>query len=107
MVEDALTWVREVSQPLPPEHVPLAAVAGRILAEDVVSPIDVPPFDRSAMDGYATVAAATEGASLYNPLTFCVVGEALPGMSFEGSIDPETTIRIMTGAPVPPGAWRT
>lgn len=104
MVEDALTWVREVSQPLAPEQVSLATVAGRILAEDVVSPIDVPPFDRSAMDGFATVAAATEGASLYNPLTFRVIGEALPGMRFKGRIDPETTIRIMTGAPVPPGA---
>ena len=104
MVEDALTWLRKVSHPLEAENIPLNSAAGRVLVDDVASAIDVPPFDRSAMDGFATIAATTEGASLYNPLTFQLIGESLPGAPFEGCISTGTAIRIMTGAPIPEGA---
>jgi molybdopterin molybdotransferase len=56
----------------------LEQAAGRILATDLVSPLDVPGFDRAAMDGYALRGADTAGASEYNPLDFPVVGQSMP-----------------------------
>ena len=55
------------------------------------------------MDGYALRGIETAGAGEYNPLTFSVLGQALPGQPFVGAIRPNEAIRIMTGAPVPEG----
>src|SRR6185437_3867741 len=68
-VEAALAWLDAQLQPLDAEDVPLRMAAGRVLTASVVSDFDVPGFDRAAMDGYAVVAAGTEGASAYNPMT--------------------------------------
>jgi molybdopterin molybdotransferase len=103
-VENVLTWIDEHSTPLVPERVSLADLHGRVLAVDVTSPIDVPAFDRSAMDGFALRSDETVGAGDYNPLSFAVVGAAMPGRSFEGSLQTGQAVRIMTGAPVPDGA---
>ncbi|MGH7130074.1 MAG: molybdopterin molybdotransferase MoeA, partial [Planctomycetaceae bacterium] len=75
-----------------------------MLARRVISPIDVPGFDRSAMDGYAVRAAETVGAGDYNPLGFRIIGESLPGRPFTGAVAAGTAVRIMTGAPLPDGA---
>lgn len=106
-VDDALNWVDSQAQPLAPEVVPLTAAAGRVLAADIQSTVQVPPFARSMMDGYALHAAATEGASPYNRLPLTIVGESLPGRPFLSTagnpVSPQEAVRIMTGAPLPPG----
>jgi len=100
-VSAALTWIDDHASRLGNETVSLTDAAGRILATDVIAPLDVPGFDRAAMDGYALRGVETAGAGEYNPLTFPVVGQAMPGQPFEGGIPPKTAVRIMTGAPVP------
>jgi molybdopterin molybdotransferase len=75
-----------------------------VLATSVVSDFDVPGFDRATMDGYALVAVSTEGASSYNVLPISVVGDSMPGRPFEGLVTEGQAVRVMTGAPMPPGA---
>jgi molybdopterin molybdotransferase len=89
---------------LGPEAVLLTEAAGRVLAAAVTSAVAVPPFDRAAMDGYAVRGAETFGAGPYNPLEFAVVGEALPGRPAAAAVGAGQAVRIMTGAPLPPGA---
>lgn len=92
--------------PLEPIPVPLPESLGLVLAEDVYSDIDLPPFDNSAMDGYAVQANDTVGALLAAPISLHVVGY-IPAGAAPGPDDivrPHTAIRIMTGAPIPPGA---
>src|SRR5215470_20402640 len=89
---------------LPAETVPLHQAAGRVLAAEVRAACAVPGFDRAAMDGYALRGSETFGASAYNPLEFAVIGEALPGRPFAGSVAAGQAVRIMTGAPLPDGA---
>lgn len=89
---------------LPAESVPVTDSAGRVLAEDVVSGVDVPGFDRSAMDGYAVRAADTFGASAYDPVPLTLVGESMPGRDPTVEVGAAQACRIMTGAPLPPGA---
>lgn len=103
-VEMALQWVDAHSSPLGREDVSLSNACRRVLAAPVTAPLDVPSFDRSAMDGYALRGSETQGAGDYNPLPFRVIGEALPAKPFSGEVLPGTTVRIMTGAPVPAGA---
>ncbi len=102
-VPTVLDWIDRHASPLPPEDVALDEATGRILATDLISPIDVPGFDRAAMDGYALRGADTAGASEYNPLDFAVVGQAMPGQPFANAVPERSAIRIMTGAPVPRG----
>jgi len=103
-VDEALQWIDDHAERLSSEPVELAAAAGRVLAADVVSPVHVPPFTRSMMDGFAVRASATLGASPYNRLTLAVVGEAFPGRPYAGKIELGQAVRIMTGAPLPTGA---
>ena len=103
-VEAALAWLdAQLRQPPPVEQIPLASAAGRVLAADVVSAVDVPAFDRATMDGYAVVAETTEGATPYNRRPLTVIGLSLPGCPFEGSVAAGQGVRIMTGAPLPAG----
>jgi molybdopterin molybdotransferase len=104
LVDDALRWVDEQSKTLPGETIAFNVAHGRVLSGGVSSPLDVPSFDRSAMDGYAVRGTETEGASDYNPLGFPIVGESMPGHPFSETMPPGTAVRIMTGAPVPTGA---
>ncbi len=103
-VNTLLSLVKKHSHLLPAEDIPTVEASGRILAEDILSPLNVPDFDRSAMDGYALNAEATFGATSYNPLMFKVVGQVTPGESYKGVLKPGEAISIMTGAPVPVGA---
>lgn len=86
------------------ETVPLASARGRVLAEPVTAPIDVPPAAVSAMDGYgyaaASGAAASGGAG---PFTLPVVGRVPAGSVFSGTVGAGQAVRIFTGAPVPAG----
>ena len=103
-VDAALGWVDAQASTLAAETVELNEAHGRVLATLVRSPIDVPGFDRSAMDGYAVRGSETTGAGDYQPLPFAVVGESLPGRPYSGTVGPGQAVRIMTGAPLPAGA---
>lgn len=103
-VEEALAWIDGQARPLAGETAPVEAAHGRVLAADVAASIDVPSFDRAAMDGYALRAEETNGAGDYNPLEFRVIGQALPGKPFEDEVTAGSAVRIMTGAPLPAGA---
>jgi molybdopterin molybdotransferase len=103
-VDAVLAWLDAQLHPLGPEDIPLRMAAGRVLAASVVSCVDVPGFDRSAMDGYALIADSTEGASAYNPMPLRVIGDSMPGCPFEGLVQRGTAVRVMTGAPIPRGA---
>jgi molybdopterin molybdotransferase len=103
-VAEALDWLDAQLHVLDAEVVPLHLAAGRVLAAAVTSGVDVPGFDRATMDGFAVVASSTDGAGPYSPLPLTVVGDALPGRSFDGTIAVGEAVRIMTGAPMPRGA---
>lgn len=102
-VEAARAWVDALPVTCVAETVALARAADRVLVREVVSPVDVPGFDRAMMDGFALRGAETHGASPYNPLEFRVVGEALPGRPSGVSRQAGEVVRIMTGAPLPAG----
>src|SRR5438270_2107184 len=103
-VEDVVRLLEARVGPLPEEAVPLSTAADRILARDIASDVDVPGFDRAAMDGYALRGEESFGAGPYNPLELAVVGLALPGSPFPATVGPGQAVRIMTGAPLPAGA---
>src|SRR5438876_7791637 len=92
-------------RPLPAEEVPLAEALHRVLARDVVSPIDVPGFDRSNVDGFAVQAADTFGASEDQPCSVRLNPEILAtGVVPSQTVRPGTATTIATGAVVPRGA---
>ena len=82
------------------EALPLMHALGRVLAQDIISPIDVPPHDNSAMDGYAFDGSAL---SANKPLQLQIAGSALAGKPFSGQIGAGQCLHIMTGAILPPG----
>lgn len=86
------------------ERAALEQSLGRVLAEDVVARGDVPPFDRSPYDGYAFRAADTRGAGPEAPVTLTILEEVPAGSMWSRPVTPGTATKILTGAPVPPGA---
>lgn len=103
-VEDARARVLAFVERLEPERVPLLEALGQALAEDVVAGFDIPPLDNTAMDGYAVRATDTAGASEADPRTLAVVADLAAGYVRETPLGAGEAVRIMTGAPVPPGA---
>jgi molybdopterin molybdotransferase len=103
-VEEALEKILSYVNVLEPEDELILNSLGRVLAEDVYSDIDIPPLDNSAMDGYAVRAESTQGASPSSPRILRIIGEVAAGYIASEEVTPGTTIRIMTGAPVPKGA---
>ncbi len=103
-VEDAVAWVDRQAAWIVPEVVPLSEARGRVLAEPVVSRIDVPTYPRAMMDGYAVRAADTMGAGDYDPLPLRIVGTSLPAAPANVTVGEGEAVRIMTGAPMPEGA---
>jgi molybdopterin molybdotransferase len=99
-VAQAIQIVKDQTPPLPPEKVALAKAHGRFLAEEVIADSDLPPFDRSQMDGYAVRAADTENA----PVRLRIVGESAAGRGWHQEMKAGEAVRIMTGAPLPKGA---
>ncbi|NAW56476.1 MULTISPECIES: molybdopterin molybdotransferase MoeA [unclassified Vibrio] len=94
-MEKMLSRIKPIQTTL---HLPLAQALGYVLAEDILSPIHVPPFDNSAMDGYAI-----RIADLKNNDTLPLVGKSFAGQPFEGEWPQNTCVRIMTGAKIPSG----
>ena len=86
------------------ERLPLAQSLGRVLAQDVVSPLALPPWDNSSMDGYAVRAADIEGATRERPVVLPVLETVAAGGVATRPLQARSAIRIMTGAPVPQGA---
>src|SRR3954463_8930965 len=86
------------------EHVALPDAAGRVLASDVLSPIEHPPWDNSSMDGYAVRSADVAQASAAQPVILPVLETVRPGQRPSRALEPRSATRIMTGAPVPAGA---
>lgn len=103
-VEEVISWLDQQSIELTEQKIPLQEAAGRVLANDMISQFNIPGFERSMMDGYAIVAAATQGASSYNQLQLQVIGKSMPGHGSTAKVSAGTAVRIMTGAPVPEGA---
>jgi molybdenum cofactor synthesis domain-containing protein len=103
-VSEAIRIIETQTPRLPPQFVPLATARGRVLAEDVLADMDLPPFDRAVMDGYAVRAADTEGATTGAPVRLSLAGEAAAGAGWRGELRAGEAVRIMTGAPVPSGA---
>ncbi|ASJ02276.1 molybdopterin molybdenumtransferase MoeA [Thermococcus profundus] len=103
-LEDAMKIVNSMKLEPKIEEVPLEEALGRVLAEDVVSPIDVPPFDRATVDGYAVKAEDTFMASEAEPVRLKVVGEVHAGDFPDFVLDAGTCVYISTGAPLPQGA---
>lgn len=91
-------------QPLQVEHVPLTDSLWRTLAEDAIADIDVPPFINSGVDGYAVIAADTRGATMNRPVMLKTLTEIPAGVVPTEAVRPGYAMRIMTGAPLPPGA---
>ena len=98
-VEDALARILARCHPLPAEAVPLAAAAGRVLAQDRCSDLDLPPFDNSAMDGYAVRLADVAVA----PVTLPVQEQIAAGGLTPAPLRSGHIAKIMTGAPIPDG----
>lgn len=103
-VEEALAQIMAQVAVLPAERVPLLQATGRVLAEDVYADMDAPPFDNSAVDGYAVRAEDTTGANADRPLRLRTLEEIPAGHVPTETIVPGTAAKIMTGAMVPPGA---
>jgi molybdopterin molybdotransferase len=104
-LEDARAQVlAAIPAALPAEMVALSNSLGRVLAADVVAATDLPPWDNSAMDGYAIRAADVAGATDAAPVLLRVAGEVAAGSASETAVLPGHALRIATGAPMPPGA---
>jgi molybdopterin molybdotransferase len=86
------------------ERVALTEANGRVLAETIVSTLDVPPFSRAGMDGYAVRAADTAGATRAEPRTLHCIGKLFTGQVSTNTVGPGQCIEIATGAPLPDGA---
>ncbi|MEU7694132.1 molybdopterin molybdotransferase MoeA [Microbispora hainanensis] len=99
-VDRHLADILAVVRPLAPLEVEIEAALGAVLAEDVASPVPLPPFDNSAMDGYAVRAEDVAAA----PVTLPVIGDVAAGDGGLNALGPGLVTRIMTGAPVPTGA---
>lgn len=91
-------------QRLPADLIPLSDAAGRFLGETVVSPIDLPPFDNSAVDGYALQSEELNSATASQPVSLRLIGKVPAGESFQKAITTGECVRIFTGSPLPPGA---
>ncbi|MFF8958880.1 gephyrin-like molybdotransferase Glp [Streptomyces sp. NPDC014894] len=103
-VDDHLEDILAAIRPLDPIELQLLDAQGCVLVEDVTVPVALPPFDNSSMDGYAVRVADVVGASEEFPAVLTVIGDVAAGGGPPPAVAPGHTARIMTGAPLPPGA---
>jgi molybdopterin molybdotransferase len=103
-VEEAIQKILDEVEVLETESVPILESMGQVLAEEIVSAINVPPLDNSAMDGYAVRARDTKGASAASPIMLRVIETVIAGSISHQEVKAGTAVRIMTGAPLPRGA---
>ncbi len=99
-VAEALKIIKGEVAPLKSERVTIDDALGRVLAENIEADTDMPPFDRSQMDGYAVRTRDTRAA----PVKLAIVGESAAGSAWKGELKRGEAVRIMTGAPLPAGA---
>src|SRR5258708_37993826 len=102
--DQALEIVLESVAPLGVERTPILEACGRVLAEEIRSPRDIPGFDNSAMDGYAVRAADITAATEANPVRLEVLETVAAGMMPSRQVSPGQAARTMTGAPIAEGA---
>jgi len=100
-VAEALKITCGLVSPLDTEYVPLTEAVGRVLSQNVKAARDQPPFDSSAMDGYAVVQGAVRPGGMLR-----VIGESAAGRAYPGDVGKGEAVRIFTGAPVPSGTGR-
>ncbi|MFE0376361.1 gephyrin-like molybdotransferase Glp [Streptomyces inhibens] len=103
-VAEHLDDVLSKIEPLDPIDLQLPDAQGCVLVEDITVPVALPPFDNSSMDGYAVRVADVAGAAEGAPVTLTVIGDVAAGSGELPEVGPGQAARIMTGAPVPPGA---
>ncbi|MGP9020328.1 molybdotransferase-like divisome protein Glp [Streptomyces sp. BR1] len=103
-VDEHLEDVLAAVKPLEPIELQLPDAQGCVLVEDVTVPVALPPFDNSSMDGYAVRVADVAGASEEFPAVLTVIGDVAAGSGELPAVGPGQAARIMTGAPLPPGA---
>ena len=103
-LEAALERILAGVLPLGAESLPLSAALGRVLSEETRALLTLPPWDNSAMDGFAVRAADVATASVDAPVTLRVVGEVAAGHEPTQRVEPGTAMRVLTGAMLPPGA---
>jgi molybdopterin molybdotransferase len=103
-LDEAQAEVVAACTPKPPQSISVADAIGLVLAEPVTAADNVPPFANTAMDGYAVRAADIAGATSAQPAKLEVIGTLAAGQAPHGPVGPGQALRIMTGAPFPPGA---
>jgi molybdenum cofactor synthesis domain-containing protein len=104
-LEEAIELLSELATPIArTERISIREANGRVIAEQAVSKLDVPPFDRAAMDGYAVIAEDTFGAGSYEPRVLRCIEKVYTGQVPINAVSPGTCIEIATGAPLPDGA---
>jgi molybdopterin molybdotransferase len=99
-ISEAIKIITREARSLSAETIDLRDAVGRVLAEEIAADMDLPPFDRSQMDGFAVSSKETSNP----PVKLKIVGESVAGKGFDGEIKTGETVRIMTGARVPEGA---
>jgi molybdopterin molybdotransferase len=102
--EEAAERILAAVPPSVPEAIPIADACGRILREKILSAGDVPPFDNSAMDGYAVRASDVAGARPDAPARLRLLGRVAAGQTFLGELTAGSCVRLFTGSPLPHGA---
>lgn len=101
-LEEAIALLlKNVKESCATETIPLLNAVGRVVAEDIFSPMDNPPFDRSPLDGYTFVAKDSEFATKEKPIKFEIIGEVCAGQVFTEKVETKQAVRIMTGSPIP------
>lgn len=103
-VDEALAEILRHVQPLEAERVPILEALNRVLAEKIRADTKIPPFDNSAMDGYAVRSSDVAGASIEFPVRLTVIDSVAAGYVAESRVVPGMALRIMTGAPMPDGS---
>jgi molybdopterin molybdotransferase len=103
-VQDHLDDVLATVRPLDPIELNLLDAQGCVLVDDITVPLSLPPFDNSSMDGYAVRVTDVAGASEEFPAVLEVVGDVAAGQADPVAVGPGQAARVMTGAPLPPGA---
>ena len=103
-LEEAQARIISAIQPLAAEQVAIGEAHGRVLVQPVISPLALPIFDNSAMDGYALRAADVASAGADSPVTLKCIGAVAAGGAFSHSVESLTCVRLFTGSPLPAGA---
>ena len=103
-LEDAVEQIVAAVPPARAEAIPLREAHGRIVFQEIRSPMDLPPFDNSAMDGYAVRSQDIDGATQQTPAGLRVVGTVAAGDTFQGGVTAGCCVRLFTGSALPNGA---